>query len=493
MVLRLPSRSALLHNFAECRVCSAGRNARPHSQTRIRQECLTHRPPANSYFPSLRVFWRTMTDRTIDTINAPFDATITPPGSKSLTNRALVLASLAYGPCEISNVLFADDTLVMMDCLTRLGFNPRIDRKTSTVRIEGCGGKIPADRADLFCGNSGTTIRFLTALCTLGKGQFNLDGIPRMRQRPIRQLAELLKNLGGRISYVMQDGFPPVIVAADGLPGGLVRFGNSQSSQYLSAVLQIAPFFRNELRVELSDTQTSWPYVAMTMRLMDQFGHTPHVVRDADTGEPRKIIVPIGGYQATNYAVEPDASNAGYFLAAAAIHPGSKVTIPGLGRDSLQGDIGFAEVLRQMGAEAVVGADSISISGPPRLHGIDIDLSGMPDMAQTLAVVALFAEGKTTIRGLHTLRVKETDRIAALSTELGKLGAFVEITGDDLIISPPQLPNPARIATYDDHRMAMSFALAGTRIPNVAIMDPQCVNKTYPDYFADLRKLTENA
>lgn len=433
-----------------------------------------------------------MSDRTIDTIDAPFDATITPPGSKSLTNRALVLASLAHGTCEIGNVLFADDTLVMMDCLGRLGFDPRIDRARSSVRIEGRGGQIPADRADLFCGNSGTTLRFLTALCTLGIGQFNLDGIPRMRQRPIRELAELLKNLGGRISYAMQEGFPPVNVMGDGLPGGFVRFGNSQSSQYLSAVLQIAPYARNELRVELSGVQTSWPYVAMTMRLMDEFGHTPEVVRDTDTGEPRQIIIPVGGYRATNYSVEPDASNASYFLAAAAIHPGSKVTIPGLGSESLQGDVDFANVLKQMGAAAVVGPNSVSVTGPDRLNGIDIDLASMPDMAQTLAVVALFAEGRTAIRGLHTLRVKETDRVHALSVELGKLGALVEISGNDLLITPPTSPNPARINTYDDHRMAMSFALAGTCIPEVTILDAECVNKTYPDYFDDLRKLTVN-
>ncbi len=228
----------------------------------------------------------------------------------------------------------------------------------------------------------------------------------------------------------------------------------------------------------------------MTMRLMDEFGHTPEVVRDRDTGEPRQIIVPLGGYRATKYSVEPDASNASYFLAAAAIHPGSKVTIPGLGRDSLQGDVGFANVLRQMGAEANVDSDSITVTGPDRLVGIDIDLSSMPDIAQTLAVVALFADGKTTIRGLHTLRVKETDRVHALSTELGKLGALVEVCGDELVIHPPKSPNPAKISTYDDHRMAMSFALVGTRVADITILDAECVNKTYPSFFTDLGGLT---
>ncbi|HZL37583.1 MAG TPA: 3-phosphoshikimate 1-carboxyvinyltransferase [Tepidisphaeraceae bacterium] len=430
-----------------------------------------------------------MTELLIEPIARPFSVTMSPPGSKSLTNRALVLAALSEGESTLTNVLFADDTLVMLENLSRLGFELRIDRPGNTVRVAGRGGDVPAPAADLFCGNSGTTLRFLTALCTLGRGEYTLDGIPRMRERPIGPLLELLRNLGARLHCTMNEGFPPVKALADRLAGGRCRFATSTSSQFLSAVLQVAPYVRHEARVDLDSPQTSWPYVAMTMRLMDEFGHTPELLRDPLTGEPRQIIIPQGAYRATNYAIEPDASNASYFLAAAAIHPGSTLTVAGLGKQSLQGDVGFADVLRRMGAAVNVGRDSITITGPEQLEGIEVDLSAMPDTAQTLAVVALFADGPTTIRGLHTLRVKETDRIAALSAELRKLGAAVEVERDDLTITPPDAIRPASIATYDDHRMAMSFAIAGTRTPGVRIEDPGCVNKTYPRFFEDLARL----
>ena len=243
--------------------------------------------------------------------------------------------------------------------------------------------------------------------------------------------------------------------------------------------------------VDLVGPQTSWPYVAMTMRLMDQFGHTPELIRDDRTGEPKQIIVPRGSYRPTSYLIEPDASNASYFLGIAAIHPGCQVTIEGLGKHSLQGDVQFADVLRQMGAQVRMDNNTIAVTGSGHLSGIDVNLAAMPDTAQTLAVVALFADGPTTIRGLHTLRVKETDRIAALAAELAKLGAGVEVRGDDLTISPAEKILPATIDTYDDHRMAMSFAMAGTRAAGVTIRDAQCVNKTYPDFFGDLVKLGE--
>ncbi len=429
-----------------------------------------------------------MSDIAVEPIEGAFAVSITPPGSKSLTNRALVLAALADGECELSNVLFADDTLVMLECLQILGFAPAIDREARRVKIVGRRGEIPESSAQLFCGNSGTTIRFLAALCSLGRGSFTLDGIPRMRERPIGELVDLLRSLGTRINYAGATGFPPIAVAADSLPGGLARFHTARSSQYLSAVLQVAPYARHEVRIDLLGPQTSWPYVAMTMRLMDEFGHTPELVRDRDTGDPRQIIIPRGNYAATSYAIEPDASNATYFLGIAAVHPGAKVTIPGLGKHSLQGDVGFANVLGKMGAEVRITSDSIELTGPAQLKGIDIDLAAMPDTAQTLAVVALFAEGTTTLRGLHTLRVKETDRIAALAAELTKLGAMVRIEDDDLIITPPRVVTPASIGTYDDHRMAMAFAIAGTRIPGITIQNAECVNKTYPEYFLDLAR-----
>jgi 3-phosphoshikimate 1-carboxyvinyltransferase len=435
-----------------------------------------------------------MSDVAIKPFANPPRAVIRPPGSKSLTNRALVMAAMVNGPCRLSSVLFADDTRVMLQSLSRLGFGIEMDEPGLAVNVRGGGGKIPAESAELFCGNSGTTIRFLTALCTLGRGNYLLDGIARMRQRPIGQLVDLLKNLGARISYLDKAGYPPVKVDADGLPGGLIRYPATVSSQFLSASLMVAPYARHEMRVDLEPNQTSWPYVWMTLRLMDQFGITPELLRDAGTGEPRQITVPTGQYSAREYAVEPDASNAAYFMGIAALHPGSRVTIAGLGASSLQGDVGFANVLRQMGATVAVEKESITIGGISKLAAVDVNLLDMPDQAQTLGVLALFATGRTIIRGLHTLRLKETDRLAALSTELRKFGAAVSVSGDDtLIIDPPTTVVPATVDTYDDHRMAMSFAMAGTRVGGVVIRDAQCVSKTYPGYFSDFISLGESS
>jgi 3-phosphoshikimate 1-carboxyvinyltransferase len=433
-----------------------------------------------------------MSDVTIAPLTAPFRASMTPPGSKSLTNRALVLAALADGASVLSNVLFADDTLVMLDCLRKLGFDLTADQAAQTVHITGRNGVIPAHTADLFCGNSGTTIRFLTALCALGPrgARYTLDGISRMRQRPIGQLAEMLRNVGSRINYLDAEGFPPIEVLPHGLPGGILRFESKQSSQFLSAVLQVAPYAKHEVQVDLEGKQTSWPYVAMTMRLMDEFAHTPHLIRHP-AGNPRQIIIPLGSYAATNYAIEPDASNASYFLAIAAVHPGATVTIEGLGKSSLQGDIAFADLLHRMGADLLFGPNFITVIGTKTLEGIDTDMLSMPDMAQTLAVVALFARGPTRLRGLHTLRLKETDRVAALATELAKFGASVDVDGDAMTITPPATLRPAEVDTYDDHRMAMSFAIAGTRIEGVTIKDAECVNKTYPAFFTDLARLAQ--
>jgi len=400
------------------------------------------------------------------------------------------IGALADGVSNLSNVLFADDTLVMIECLIRLGFTLKVDHERHFVQVFGQGGRIGRDSAELFCGNSGTSLRFLTALCALGKGIYTLDGIARMRQRPIGQLVEMLKNLAVRIDYVLEAGFPPIRVLAEGIAGGILQFGTVQSSQYLSAVLLAAPYARHELQFDLQSPQTSWPYVAMTMQLMDHFGVTPELVRDPDTREPRRIIVPREKYRATDYTVEPDASNASYFLAAAAIHEGAKITIEGLGKQSLQGDVRFADVLHSMGADLVFGKDFLTILGTGRLEGIEVDLADMPDTAQTLAAIAVFAKGETVIHGLHTLRVKETDRLAALQNELTKLGAEVEIEDGSLIITPPASVRRAQIETYDDHRMAMSFAIVGTKAAGITIRDAECVNKTYPGFFEDLERVT---
>jgi 3-phosphoshikimate 1-carboxyvinyltransferase len=430
-----------------------------------------------------------MDQLTLSPFAEPFSAVLAPPGSKSLTNRALVLAALAKGDCTLTNILFADDTRVMIEGLQKLGFELAVDETARSVTVKGLGGQIPSSSADIFCGNSGTTIRFLTALCSLGKGQFTLDGVPRMRQRPIAALTGLLKELGVQVTHPQADGYPPVTIKADSLPGGTLSYGSEVSSQYLSAILMVAPYADKEVDVVLQGRQTSWPYITMTMRLMDLFGVTPELVRDPDTGEPTRIVVPQGHYHPTTYAVEPDASNATYFLAAAAVRPGAKVTIEGLGKHSLQGDVAFADILHQMGADLVFGKDFITITGRETLNGIDADFSTMPDAAMTLAATALLARGQTIIRGLHTLRVKETDRLAALKTELTKLGAAVDIEADTLVIDPPKSIRPATIDTYDDHRMAMSFAVVGTVAAGVTINDPACVNKTYPGFFDDLEKL----
>ena len=431
-----------------------------------------------------------MPDVRIEPLDAPFDVAFPPPGSKSLTNRAMVIAALCPGEVKLTNVLFADDTAVMIDSLRKLGFAVDIDEANAAATIVGQGGVIPAKSAELFCGNSGTTIRFVTALCSLGRGTYSLDGVARMRQRPIGELVAMLKNLGGRIEYLSEPGFPPLQLRSNTLPGGLVRFGAAQSSQYLSAVLMAAPLARNEVVIDLERNQTSWPYVAMTMQLMSHFGQFVELTLDPETKEPTQINVPLTPYHATDYAIEPDASNASYFLAAAAVMPGSRIKIEGLGRMSLQGDVGFADLLRRMGATVKVAVDSITLTGPDSLEAIDADLSAMPDVAQTLAVVALFAEGESVLRGVRTLRVKETDRLAALQNELTKLGAKVDIDGDDVLkITPPKALRSAEIATYDDHRMAMSFSIAGLKRSGITIKDAECVNKTYPRFFEDLARL----
>jgi 3-phosphoshikimate 1-carboxyvinyltransferase len=441
------------------------------------------------FTPPVHTLDADMSDVAIDPVMRPFNASIAPPGSKSITNRALILAALAAGKSALSNVLFADDTRVMVEALEGLGFEIEINKLHKTLNIVGRSGAIPVAAAKLFCGNSGTTIRFLTALCALGRGEFILDGVERMRERPIGDLAEMLRHLGVRMRCLERPGFPPILVHADELPGGLLYAGAAQSSQFLSAILMVSPYARHEVIVDLIEPQTSWPYAVMTMRMMDEFGVTPELIRDPVTREPKRIVIPRGRYTGRALAVEPDATNATYFLATAAIHPGSKVSVQGLGRQSIQGDIGFADVLGRMGAAVVVDNNSISVTGPDELQGIAIDLASMPDTAQTLAVASLFAKGRTTIRGLATLRVKETDRLAALKNELTKLGAEVTTESDAIQIDPPLSLHPAEIDTYDDHRMAMSFAIAATKFPGVIIKNSQCVNKTYPDFFEDLRKI----
>jgi 3-phosphoshikimate 1-carboxyvinyltransferase len=425
-----------------------------------------------------------------------FRAALRPPGSKSLTNRALLLAALAEGESVLRGPLLADDSRRMLGALQGLGFAPKLDEEETLIVINGQGGRIPAKTAELNLGNAGTAYRFLTAACCLGTdrdaanrgGEYTLDGIDRMRQRPIGQLVDPLRALGGDVTYLGAAGFPPLRVRGSPLAGAELVMAPTLSSQYISALLQIGPYCENGLTLRFDGPVTSRPYVEMTLATMERFGAAVEV--DATF---TRIHVKPGVYRGTDYAIEPDASNASYFLAAAAIVPGSRCTIEGLGKGSVQGDVGFADVLQRMGAGMLYGRDFITVIGPPAetpLRGLDIDLNHMPDMAQTLAAVALFARGPTTIRNIGNLRVKETDRLAALRAELTKLGAAVEVEGDDLFIEPPDGPlKPAAIDTYNDHRMAMSFAVVGLRSPGVVINDPACVEKTFPEFFEYLDAL----
>ena len=428
----------------------------------------------------------------IQPVSSPFRKTVRVPGSKSITNRALPLAALAEGTSELTGVLFADDTWQMINALQTLGYDLRMNQAARTITITGRGANIPpGPSAPINCGNSGTTIRFLAAMLTLRHSEYILDGNPRKRQRPIEQLVDQLQKLGADIRYDAATGFPPIRIKARGLTGGVCQFSDAKSSQYISAVLMAAPYAESDVTVSLLGPVTSEPYVTMTLRMMEQFGVNVHVHDQCGQTLSRAIQVPTARYQPRTYAIEPDASNASYFLAAAAIIPGSSITIEGLGKASLQGDIAFAELLHKMGAGLAYTGNSVTITAPAdgKLSAIDIDMNHIPDMVQTLAVVALFAEGKTTVRNVWNLRVKETDRLAALETELKKLGAAVETTRDSITITPPpgNTLTAASIATYDDHRMAMSFAIAGLRSKGITILDPKCTAKTYPDYFTDLQ------
>ena len=418
----------------------------------------------------------------ITPIDGPIRATVRPPGSKSITNRALVCAALADGYSKLAGALDSEDTRMMIDGLRRLGIGIEATESGKTLIVEGAGGKAPALEAELFCANSGTTIRFLTALATLGHGAFRLDGVERMRQRPIGDLLDALNQLGADARSENDNGCPPVIVHANGLTGGTAAVRGDISSQFLSALLMAAPAARSPVELNIQGQLVSQPYVNMTAGVMRAFG----VDVDVSGDFARFDIRAPQAYIACRYVVEPDASAASYFWAAAAI-TGGQVAVAGLSVDSLQGDVAFVTCLEQMGCEVRRDQGSTTVVGRP-LRGIDVDMNAISDTAQTLAVVALFADGPTRIRGVAHIRHKETDRIAALAAELRKLGADVTEHEDGLTIEPAKL-RPAAIETYNDHRMAMSFALAGLMIAGVRINDPRCVEKTYPRFFEDLEAL----
>jgi 3-phosphoshikimate 1-carboxyvinyltransferase len=414
----------------------------------------------------------------IPVATCPITATVIPPGSKSLTNRALVCAALADGKSHLTGALDSEDTQIMIAAWQKLGVAIDASDDRSELLVHGHGARLPEDAGSihhLFMGNSGTSIRFLTAALAGCGGQFVLDGVPRMRQRPIGDLGAALRQLGANVTC-HEGSFPPVSVQSAGLAGGQATVAADLSSQYLSGLLMAAPLARSAVRLSVSGTMVSEPYVAMTCAVMKDFG--VEVTRQAND-----YLVEPQRYQPRNYWIEPDASAASYFWASAAI-TGGDVTVQGLHAQSLQGDVDFVRCLEQMGCRVEYFPNAVRVIGGP-LRGIEVDMNRISDTVQTLAAVALFADGPTIVRGVAHNRVKETDRIDDLATELRRLGANVETFPDGLAITPGEL-RPTTVQTYNDHRMAMSLALVGLRQPGIRITNPGCTAKTYPQYFRDL-------
>ena len=425
-----------------------------------------------------------MTFIELQPVTTPVRGVIRPPGSKSITNRAMVMAALVDGPLTMFGVLDSQDTRVMVESLRRLGFTVDQDLAACRCTVHGLGGRVPAETADLWLENSGTSIRFLTSLCALGTGQYRLDGVERMRQRPIGDLVRALKPLGANIQFEEPLGdCPPIVVDGSGgiLQGGSTSIHGDISSQFLSSLLMAAPACRETVHVRVEGELVSRPYVTMTLHMMQAFGASVRYPDDLSS-----FLIEPQPYRPGTYEIEPDASAASYFFGAAAVTGGS-VTVTGLSRQALQGDVAFAAALEQMGCEVSWQSDRITVTGRP-LHGIDIDMNAISDTAQTLSAVAVFADSPTTIRNVGHMRHKETDRIAAVVTELQRAGIQAEELADGLRIHPGT-PRPAEIQTYDDHRMAMSFSLLGLKVPGIRILDPGCTAKTYPQYFEDLAAL----
>lgn len=421
----------------------------------------------------------------IEPLAVPPRASVRPPGSKSLTNRALVCAALAQGTTKLSGLLDSEDTRVMLDALVALGIGVRVDHQKHTAEIDGCGGRIPAASAKLYIANSGTTVRFLTAMVALAHGTFRLHGTPRMHERPIQDLLDALGKLGVRAESESGSGCPPVVVYASGFPAHKTSIRGDVSSQFLSAVLLAAPSAAaaagEPFEIEITGELVSVPYVRMTIAVMRSFGAEVEASPDW-----KHFRIAPAGYRAVTYDIEPDASAASYFWAAAAI-TGGRVRVEGLGKQSLQGDVAFCDVLARMGCSVYEEAGGTVVEGGP-LRGVDADMNAISDTVQTLGAVAIFADGPTNIRNVGHIRHKETDRIGALATELRKFGATVEERTDGLRILPGEL-HGATIDTYDDHRMAMSLALPGLKITGVVIIDPECTGKTYPGFWKDLERL----
>ena len=410
------------------------------------------------------------------------------PGSKSISNRVLLLAALAEGATEVEALLESDDTHVMLDALQRLGVNWQRHEGTDNYRVEGVGGAFPVKYANLFLGNAGTAFRSLTAACAFAQGDYTLSGVPRMHERPIGDLVDALRQAGAQIDYSENEGYPPLHILPPEPRDTEITVKGNVSSQYLTGLLLAAPLLGREVVVRVDGELISKPYVEITLNLMQRFG--VEVKREGWA----RFTVPAATYKSPGrIEVEGDASSASYFLAAGAIGHGP-VGVEGVGRNSIQGDVRFAEALARMGAELSFGPNWIEcrLGCADKLHALDLDCNHIPDAAMTLAILALFAEGTTTLRNIASWRVKETDRIAAMAKELRKLGAEVEEGADYIRITPPaKLVPGAAIDTYDDHRMAMCFSLVALAGVPIRINDPKCVNKTFPGYWDAFRSICQ--
>ncbi|MFC0506412.1 3-phosphoshikimate 1-carboxyvinyltransferase [Micromonospora costi] len=412
---------------------------------------------------------------TVSPLPVPPDTSVRPPGSKSITNRALLCASLAPGRSTLTGTLLADDTRAMLGAVRALGAVVVVDEASSTVTVTGADPRASAGAPTIDARSSGTTSRFILPAAALSPHRSAIDGTTQLRARPFGPVIEALRHLGATVEELGRPGFLPVAVAGP-IRGGHVQLSGHLSSQFLSGLLMAGPLMRDGLDVELTSPLVSVPYLRMTVAVMAAFGV------DADG-----LSVRPGSYRPTDYAIEPDASAASYFLAAAAI-TGGRITVEGLGTASLQGDVAFADVLERMGARVERAPNRLTVIGTGALHGIDVDMADISDTAQTLAAVAVFADTPTRIRGIGFIRGKETNRIAAVVTELRRAG--IDATEhDDGFTVRPGAPTPTRFVTYDDHRMAMSLSLLGLRTPGIEIAEPGCVAKTYPGFFRDLDRL----
>ncbi|MFD2177388.1 3-phosphoshikimate 1-carboxyvinyltransferase [Veronia pacifica] len=413
------------------------------------------------------------------------NGTVNLPGSKSVSNRALLLAALAEGKTRLTNLLDSDDIRHMLNALTKLGVSYQLSANNTVCEIEGLGRPFHVDTLqELFLGNAGTAMRPLAAALCLGEGDFVLTGEPRMKERPIGHLVDALRTAGANISYIESEGYPPLKISATGLHGGQVEIDGSISSQFLTAFLMAAPLASSDTEIRIKGELVSKPYIDITLHIMAQFGvtveHSDYQVFHIKAGQ--RYVSP------GDFLVEGDASSASYFLAAAAIK-GGEVKVTGIGKKSIQGDIQFADALVAMGADIEWGDDYV-IARRGELNAVDMDFNHIPDAAMTIATAALFANGTTAIRNVYNWRVKETDRLSAMATELRKVGAEVEEGDDFITITPPKHLTHAAIDTYDDHRVAMCFSLVALSDTPVTINDPGCTSKTFPDYFDKLASLS---